>query len=307
MKTSRTSPPDPAEGQPDPSSSARLTAARPDDGRARQDGADPHESRPTDRRRRRVHLNRLDAVAHQDRTVGVAGHPRLVGHHEHGGALLLRRVDEQLHDLVGADRVERAGGLVGEDHPRLRRPAPGRARPAGPARRTARPGSRSPSPSRPSRVSQSAARGQGLAVGAARPSSSGSAMFSSTGSSGTSWPNWKTKPKAVRRRCTRCAVGRAGRCAGRRSAPRRGRGCRMPARQCSSVDLPEPLGPITATISPCVDGDAGAAQRGREPVATCAAHARPAAGSSRTSSARAARRASAWSSQRRSASMWNSW
>ncbi len=25
----------------------------------------------------------------------------------------------------------------------------------------------------------------------------------------------------------------------------------MPARQCSSVDLPEPLDPITATISPC--------------------------------------------------------
>ena len=25
----------------------------------------------------------------------------------------------------------------------------------------------------------------------------------------------------------------------------------MPARQCSNVDLPEPLGPMTATISPC--------------------------------------------------------
>src|SRR5215472_12947895 len=25
----------------------------------------------------------------------------------------------------------------------------------------------------------------------------------------------------------------------------------MPARQCSNVDLPDPLGPITATISPC--------------------------------------------------------
>jgi hypothetical protein len=28
-------------------------------------------------------------------------------------------------------------------------------------------------------------------------------------------------------------------------------GTRMPARQCSKVDLPDPLGPMTATISPC--------------------------------------------------------
>ena len=38
--------------------------------------------------------------------------------------------------------------------------------------------------------------------------------------------------------------------AGRRSRPRPESGTRMPARQWSSVDLPEPLGPITATISP---------------------------------------------------------
>ena len=69
----------------------------------------------------------------------------------------------------------------------------------------------------------------------------------------------ETEPVAAQR----AALGFAHACrrAGRRSAPRPRRGTRMPARQCSRVDLPDPLGPITARISPGVDGDARAAQR----------------------------------------------
>ena len=45
---------------------------------------------------------------------------RLVRHHQDAGALLASGVDEQLHDLVGRDGVERARGLVGEHDRRVR-------------------------------------------------------------------------------------------------------------------------------------------------------------------------------------------
>jgi hypothetical protein len=40
------------------------------------------------------------------------------GDHDDADALVLGRGHEQLHDLVSGDRVERAGGLVGEDQAR---------------------------------------------------------------------------------------------------------------------------------------------------------------------------------------------
>ena len=77
----------------------------------------------------------------------------------------------------------------------------------------------------------------------------GRAMFSTAGSSGSSWPDWKTKPKSLRRSLVRSAS-----LMRLRSAPRKmtvpAVGLMMPASACSKVDLPEPDGPITATVSP---------------------------------------------------------
>jgi hypothetical protein len=110
------------------------------------------------------------------------------------------------------------------------------------------PGRRSANPSRPRRGNQVAAR----ASAAARDSplrSSGNATFSTAVSSGTSWPNWKTKPNEVRRSRLRSPSRmRSTRRPSNVTAP--SSGVRIPARQCRRVDLPEPLGPITATISP---------------------------------------------------------
>ena len=110
------------------------------------------------------------------------------------------------------------------------------------------PDRRVPSPSRPSRPNQARAS----ASAAARrvpPSSSGRATFSSAVSSGTSWPDWNTNPNLSRRSSLRwVSVNVSSRWPANQTSP--SSGVRMPARQCSSVDLPDPLGPITATISP---------------------------------------------------------
>ena len=83
-------------------------------------------------------------------------------------------------------------------------------------------------------------------------------MFSSAVSSGTSWPNWNTNPKWSRRSALRLASPIASiRRPSNQISPESG--ARMPERQCSSVDLPDPLGPITARISPAAT-DAGTAK-----------------------------------------------
>ena len=81
------------------------------------------------------------------------------------------------------------------------------------------------------------------------PSIIGSAMFSTAGSSGSSCPDWKTKPKAPRRSLVRSASLIAVRLAPRKATDPPV-GLMMPASECSSVDLPEPDGPMTATLSP---------------------------------------------------------
>src|SRR6266702_2622736 len=76
-------------------------------------------------------------------------------------------------------------------------------------------------------------------------------MLSATVSSGTSWPNWNTNPNAVRRNSVRLvSLSVSSRRPSNHTSPLSGG--KMPARQCSSVDLPEPLGPMTARISPLV-------------------------------------------------------
>ena len=77
----------------------------------------------------------------------------------------------------------------------------------------------------------------------------GRATFSVAVSSGNSWPSWKMKPKCSRRRRERSASLIAA-----TSRPSKNTspwsGTSTPDMQCSSVDLPEPDGPMTATSSP---------------------------------------------------------
>ena len=80
-------------------------------------------------------------------------------------------------------------------------------------------------------------------------SSNGSATFSSAVSSGTSCPDWNTNPNRSRRSALRLSsLSRSSRIPLKCTSPEEG--TRIPARQCSSVDFPDPLGPMTATISP---------------------------------------------------------
>ena len=75
-------------------------------------------------------------------------------------------------------------------------------------------------------------------------------MFSSVGSSGRSWPSWKTKPKRRRRRSDSTRSDMV--VISSPSSvidPELGRS--TPARQCRSVVLPEPEGPMIATCVPC--------------------------------------------------------
>ena len=81
------------------------------------------------------------------------------------------------------------------------------------------------------------------------PSMSGNATFSIAGSSGSSCPDWKTNPNACLRMRVRSASGMRSMLAPRNSTwP--AVGFMMPASTCSSVDLPEPDGPMIATRSP---------------------------------------------------------
>ena len=169
--------------------------------------------------------------------------------------------DQQVHDRARRSASQRAGRLVGEHDPRPGDQRRGPARRAAPARRTARrsgaaPARRAPAGRTTRRASRSAAARR------TPLSSSGSAMLSAAVSSGTSWPNWNTNPNAVRRSSVR-SVSPSGRaaCPSNHTSPVSG--VKMPARQCSSVDLPEPLGPMTARISPAATGRLAPLQRRR--------------------------------------------
>ncbi len=56
------------------------------------------------------------AVAQCDDAVRVAGDGRIVRDENHGVALLFMDLLKQLHDLAGADGVEVAGRLVGQEN-----------------------------------------------------------------------------------------------------------------------------------------------------------------------------------------------
>ena len=77
----------------------------------------------------------------------------------------------------------------------------------------------------------------------------GRATFSFAGSSGTSWPSWKTNPKAFSRRRERPASFKPVTDVPPTVISPDVTGS-IPERQCRRVDLPEPDGPMTATDCP---------------------------------------------------------
>ena len=177
-----------------------MTTSRVDGLPAAGEGeAQPEADHDAIRRRASVH----PAVADDDLAVGVRGDPGLVGDEDDGGALLAGGADQQVHDLLAGERVQRAGRLVGEEDLGLGDQPAGERDPlrlaagqlAGAALLQARRG--------PSRSNQAARPRQRRARRRTPLSSSGRATFSSAVSSGTSWPNWKTNPNRSRRRALR--------------------------------------------------------------------------------------------------------
>jgi len=85
-----------------------------------------------------------------------------------------------------------------------------------------------------------------------RPASSaGSSTFSTAVSSSIRWKAWNTNPTASRRsRASARSDRRVMSCPSSQISPAVGRS--SPPRRYSRVDLPQPLGPIIATVSPCV-------------------------------------------------------
>ena len=83
-----------------------------------------------------------------------------------------------------------------------------------------------------------------------RPASSaGSSTFSTAVSSSIRWKAWNTNPTASRRSRARARSDiRPRLCPASQTSPAVGRS--SPPSRCSSVDFPQPLGPITATVSP---------------------------------------------------------
>ena len=79
--------------------------------------------------------------------------------------------------------------------------------------------------------------------------SAGSSTFSRALSSSMRWKAWKTKPISLRRISANArSLSRSIRPPRSRNSPPDGRS--SPPRRWSNVDFPQPLGPITATVSP---------------------------------------------------------
>ena len=154
----------------------------------------------------------------------------------------------KVHHLLAGQRVERAGRLVGEQHLGPGDQAAGQRDPLGLAAgqltgpaplqavqvEPAEPGRRLRQRLGPARRRPAAAAGPR------------SPRRSAPGRAGRTGTRSRTGPGAAR--CARPRRACRLRCPSKQISPESGR--RMPARQCSSVDFPDPLGPMTARISP---------------------------------------------------------
>ena len=162
-------------------------------------------------------------------------------------------------------RVEVAGRLVGEDDVGPGRRARGPRRRAAAGRPTARPGGgRGGRRGRPWRRPRRATPRR-----AARPPSvNGRTMFSRAVSVGTRLNAWNTKPTRSRRSTRELLVGQRRRGRRRRCTTCPSVSVSRPAMQCSSVDLPEPDGPMIAVKRPGGSSTV-TSSRARTPASPC--------------------------------------
>jgi hypothetical protein len=76
----------------------------------------------------RVRIEHL-AIADQDLAVRARRHPSLVGHHDDRRALLAPQADDQIHDHLASERIERTGRLIRKQHLGLHHQRPGQRNP----------------------------------------------------------------------------------------------------------------------------------------------------------------------------------
>ena len=209
---------------------------------------------------------RHPAVAHHDRPVDQRRHrAELVGdQHDRGcrAPSWPQGVGEDL--LVG--QVDAGGRLVEEEQLRARRPAPGRSAPAAAGRRTA---GETPSLARSASPTTSSASSMAVAVGAARAGAAAGA--------GSSRPDATTSqteagtPEVAPARCgtkpIRCQSWKSSSGVPKSRSDPVASG-RRPVSARTSVDLPEPLAPISATNSPGRTVRSMPRRTGRPPIAT---------------------------------------
>ena len=195
------------------------------------------------------------ARAHADDAVAARRERRIVGHQRQRRAALGGQREQQFDDRLARGLVEIAGGLVGDQQRRSRRQRAGQrdalllaARELGrimaDALREADGGQFRCARARASR---------------APASSSGAATFSSAVIVGMSWNDWNTMPiRWPRNRASSSSLMRWIGSPSMKISPLSGRS--SPAIVISSVDLPEPEGPIRPTASPARDCQADLAQ-----------------------------------------------
>ena len=200
----------------------------------------------------------LDApVAHPHDPARARRHLRAVGDHEDRLATGVQ-LPEEVEHLRGARGVERARRLVGQQQ---RGPVGQRAGDrdalALPARQPR--GQLTGALQHAEPVEQLAGPRERV-LPRAPPTSAASATFSSAVRCSIRWKNWNTRPTCRRRRRASAAAPSPSRRAPAISMLPSSAGS-SPASTCSSVDLPQPDGPIRATSSPRLDHEVDAAQR----------------------------------------------
>ena len=156
----------------------------------------------------------------------------VVRHQQHAESVLAPQVEQQRAHAQPGKRVQRAERFVEQQQFRLGRPAPAPAKPVAPDRRTASSGQASARSASPTSASALSARAETLRLRAACFGSGRMPTLVRTSRHGNSRGSWKASAGAPA--TARSPVWSVD----------------SPASTRSTVDLPEPLRPMSATISP---------------------------------------------------------
>ncbi len=187
------------------------------------------------------------AVPDDDLPIGVGGDPRLVGDQHDRGAVLAGGGDQQLHDVLAGERVQRPRRLVRKEDLGAGDQAASQRHPLGlPTGELAGASASSPSEAQLRQPAPRLPQGLGPPDTAEQQRQGHILLRRQFGNELTELEH-ETEVIPSQRTALLLAQGVVRR-PSKRISPRSGR--RMPARQCRRVDLPEPLGPITARISP---------------------------------------------------------